>query len=358
MRILDALVGLAILGYVAWALWIGGEGAPAVRPSAAADTERIRIRFSGLGWTSAGLAFLAILVLVSRHFGGGESGPADALASKAEKIELVERMRSMIAEASDAESAAVMSVDAKDVQESVDRSRAALQETAKAKAALGPTLGDDGRAKKALSEFEASFAAFERIGRELGSLAPKNTNGEARELAFGPAAEAVDRMDEAGARIAKSASSPDAIRLALGAVVAARRVQVLLPLHIAEASDAGMDRIETRMAEANREAREDLAGLEALPGLANDGDLSGLASAYGSFGEIQSRILALSRENTNVHSLEIASVKMRAAKIRCQDALDELQRAIRDAQVKGVRPPPPFNPRRLRPEASTSQERS
>ncbi len=350
MSTLDLWVAGILLGYVAWALSLGGRSR---RPPRPADTPGIvhrRSRFAGFGWSGAGIGFLAILVVGARFY-RGESAPADALVRKAERIECVERMRSMIAEASDAQSSAVMSVDAKEAQDSVDRSRAAIQETAKAEETLGRDLGDDGRAKKALTEFEASFSEFERVGRELGSLAPKNTNEEARQLAFGPAADAVDRMDGAAARIvAKSATAQDATRLALGAVVAARRIQTLLPLHIAEASDAGMDRIESRMDEAEREALRDLDDLQALPGLATDGDVSALAKAFESFRAARARILALSRENTNVRSLQIAAGKLRAAKIRCQDALDELQRSIHDAPVPGVRAAPPFNPRRLRSE--------
>jgi len=104
-------------------------------------------------------------------------------------------------------------------------------------------------------------------------------------------------------------------------------------------------------AEADREARRDLDDLQALPGLATDGDVAALASAFESFRQVRAKILSLSRENTNVHALEIAAGKMRAAKIRCQDALDELQRSIHDAPVPGVHAAPPFNPRRLRSES-------
>jgi len=351
MSTLDLWVAGGIFGYVAWALSLGRKHAPLPRPADLHGVAHERFRFAGLGWTSVGVAFLAILIFAARFY-RGDSAPADALVRKAERIECVERMRSMIAEASDAQSSAVMSVDAKDAQESVDRSRAAIQETAKAEGELGRTLGDDGHARKALSDFEASFSEFERVGRELGSLAPKNTNVQARELAFVEGAEAVDRMDAAAARVVgKNASSRDAIRLALGVVVATRREQALLPVHIAEASDSGMDRIESKMDEADREARRDLDDLQALPGLATDGDVAALASAFESFRQVRAKILALSRENTNVHALEIAAGKMRAAKIRCQDALDELQRSIHDAPVPGVHAAPPFNPRRLRSES-------
>lgn len=351
MSTLDLWVAGILLGYVAWALSLGRKREPLPRPANRHGIVHRRIPFAGFGWTGIGVGFLAVLVFGARFY-RGESAPADALVRKAERIECVERMRSMIAEASDAESSAVMSVDAKDAQESVDRSRAAIQETARADEALGRSLGDDGHAKKALSDFEASFAEFERVGRELGSLAPKNTNVQARELAFVEGAEAVDRMDGAAARVVgKDASSRDSIRLALGVVVAARREQALLPVHIAEASDSGMDRIESRMDEADREARRDLDDLRVLPGLATDGDVAALASAFESFRQVRAKVLALSRENTNVHALEIAAGKLRAAKIRCQDALDELQRSIHDAPVPGVRAAPPFNPRRLRSES-------
>jgi hypothetical protein len=347
MTLLDVCVGAVLVGYIAWALTLSSRLSPPPRPVDRPGNGGAQPRFGSLGWTAGGVAFLALLVFVGRNFGGA-TGSAEALVRKAERIELVERMRSMIAEACDAESSAVMSADAKDARASVDRSRAAIEETAKAEAALGRNLEKEDGAKKALEDFERSFAEFEQVGRELGSLAPKNTNGEARDLASGPAAEAVDRMDVAAARLA--AKNGNAARLALGAVVAARRAEVLLPLHIAEASDAGMDRLESRMDEADREARRDLDELRALPAVVDDADYASLSSAFQSFRDVRARILALSRENTNVRSLEIAAGKLRAAKIRCQDALDELQRSIHDAPVPGVRATPPFNPRRLRAE--------
>src|SRR5262245_60774487 len=121
MGFLDVCVVAGVAGFLAWALKLGIELAPSAR------TQRFRSvgdrpGTSSLVWTSAGAVLTALLVVVAWRF-RAEPTSTQALVRQAERIELVERMRSMIAEACDAESAAVMSADAGRAREAVDRSR-------------------------------------------------------------------------------------------------------------------------------------------------------------------------------------------------------------------------------------------
>ncbi|HUJ72620.1 MAG TPA: hypothetical protein VLZ30_10265, partial [Verrucomicrobiae bacterium] len=192
---------------------------------------------------------------------------------------------------------------------------------------------------------------FQTIDKELLALAVKNTNIKANSLAFGPAADALMEMDTALSRlVAKNAGSADARSVALlafGAQTAALRIQTLLAPHIAEESDKKMDEFETQMAKDDQEVRKDLDGLAALLKPGGDPDLNTATSAYARFSEIRTRILALSRENTNVRSLAMSLDQKRKVMFVCQDALATLQRAILEEPIPGVNYGLPENPRQL-----------
>lgn len=101
------------------------------------------------------------------------------------------------------------------------------------------------------------------------------------------------------------------------------------------------------MSGEDRIVRGDLDGLAALPELRGDPDLGTAASAYARYGETRSRILALSRENTNVHSLSLSLGRKRKALALCQDALITLQEAIQAEPIAGVNLGPSSNPRHM-----------
>ena len=62
------------------------------------------------------------------------------------------------------------------------------------------------------------------------------------------------------------------------------------------------------------------------------------------FLELKSRILALSRESTNVASLALSLNKQRKAMALCVEALNALQQAILEEPIAGVDLRPPTQP--------------
>ena len=135
--------------------------------------------------------------------------------------------------------------------------------------------------------------------------------------------------------------------LAFGAQTAALRLQTLLAPHIAEESEKKMDDLETQMSKEDQQVRRNLDGLAALQKLRGDPDLETAASAYARFIEIKGRILALSRENTNVRSLAISLGQKRKTLLQCQEVLSALQQAIQDELIPGVNYESAPNPRSL-----------
>jgi hypothetical protein len=199
-----------------------------------------------------------------------------------------------------------------------------------------------------LSEFSRAFAECLRIDSSLLDLAVKNTNLKAYNLAFGPAAEALGEMDGALARMIAAYAASDspegkrAMLLAAGAQSGALRIQSLLPPHIAQASETRMDELESKMAEEDQTIRLNLAELATINGPSGRGDLAAASAAYDRFGGIRKEILLLSRENTNVRSLDLSLNQKRAAVLQSQEALAALERAVK---AESVTPPAPQSPR-------------
>jgi hypothetical protein len=308
---------------------------------------KTRPRTEDVLWMAAGAVILALLLLLVWHF---RQDPAQQIAFKASRVDLVGRMQLALASASEAEKSAVLAVADPDSQAYADQARAATAEVERERQELGRLLATGGtqRERDLLAQFSEAFGGLQRIDDEVLRLAVKNTNLKAYGLSFGPAADTLAEMDAALSRVlARHAGSPDEKRvmlLAFGARIGVLRIQALLAPHIAEESDAKMDRLEATMVEEELQVRKDLDGLAALPRLEKDPDLAVAASRFARFRELEARILALSRENTNVRSLALSLNQKRRAMVLCLDALNALQQAIREEPVAGLtygRPPIP-----------------
>src|SRR5882724_5913527 len=301
-------------------------------------------------WMAVGAAMLLAVMLIVLHVQKGQS-PAEQLAFKARRVDLVERMRLALASASEAEKSAVLAVTDDDSQKFADQARAATAEVGRGGKELGELLQAGGTTNERylLAQFSKVFAEFQHIDSDLLVLAVKNTNLKAYSLAFGPVADALQEMDIALSRVVtKSAAAPEARNaalLAFGAQTAALRIQALLAPHIAEESDLKMDELELRMTKQDQEVRKDLDGLAALPMFREDTDLEMAVSDYAKFSKVRTQILAFSRENTNVRSLAISLNQKRKVMLLCQDALAALQQAILQEHIAGVNDGSPSNPR-------------
>jgi Four helix bundle sensory module for signal transduction len=310
----------------------------------------IKTGIKGALWMVPGAALMLVLVLVVAHL-QKQQNPAERLALKAGRVDLVNRMQVALSSASEAEKSAVMATTDQESQVFADQARSATAEVELERRELGELLKTGGTQaeRELLAQFSQTFAEFQRIDNDLLTLAVKNTNLKAYSLAFGPAADALKEMNTALSRlVAANAKSPDAKKvmlLAFGAEIGALRIQTLLAPHIAEENDQKMDNIEALMANEDTQVRNALKGLRLLPNLSGDDSLTKAASLYAQFSGIRTRILALSRENTNVLSLAISLNQKRKVALLCQDALNALRQAILDEPIAGVTYGRPAKPR-------------
>ena len=298
---------------------------------------------------AVGAVVLFAVFLVVFHF-YQKPNPARQLAFKASRVDLVNRMRLALASASEAEKSAVLAITDQESQTFADQARAAATEVDKLRRDLGELLKTGGTEpeKGLLDKFSQLFDEFRRIDDELLKLAVKNTNVKAYALAFGPARAALDETTSGLSRvIASHAGSSDekkVMRLAYGAEISGLRLQALIPPHIAEENEQRMDEFETLMSREDKQIRKNLEELAHLPPLSRNADLAAAASSYARFGKVRTQILELSRENTNVKSLSISLNQKRKVMGLCQDALNELQKAIMEEPIAGVtygNPPKP-----------------
>jgi len=296
---------------------------------------KIKPGIKDLLWMAAGAAVLLVCLLVVFHFHNEQDATAQ-LTRKVQRADWVGRMQLDLASAAEAEKSAVLAPADQDSQTFADQARAATANVEQERQELNKLLPPNGTGheRELLAQFSTAFAEFQRIDKELLALAVQNTNLKAYSLTFGPAATALKAMDESLARL--PTEDAPALRFATNARIAAWRLLTLIPPHIAEEDETKEDALEALMATEDAQVQKNLADLAALPKFSNNLDVTSATARYAEFSKIKSRILILSRENTNVRSLSISLNQKRKVMLVCQDALGALQQAIQAEPIAGI----------------------
>jgi hypothetical protein len=193
---------------------------------------------------------------------------------------------------------------------------------------------------RAFEAFRTHWEKYQSLDEKILALAVENTNLKAQRLSFGPAGQAADEFKDALLSVASSASAKDRCRtseLATNAILGVREIQVLQAPHIAELDDAKMAELEKRMADLETSTRKALTELTPLTAATARPALDKAAAAFDRFKETSTQLLALSRRNTNVRSLDLALREKPALMTACDESLRTVQQGLAEQLSKATR---------------------
>ena len=267
-------------------------------------------------------------------------------ASVSERIELVQSLRLALAATSEAQNSAVMATREHDSKSFVEEARMENAAFDRGKTKLSYLVKQRGVENEVglMEKVDETFREFQRIDNQLLDLAILNSNRKAYDLAFGPARKALQEIDEELSNlIAKQGNSVSekdfqVLNLANDARIRGLRIQLLLLPHIAESSDQKMDELEAQIAEEDQGIRRSLELLTRLLSRVDSTGIATITSRYHEFEETRTRIINLSRENTDIRSVAIALNEKRKAMLACEDALAALENAIRSERIATTLP--------------------
>ena len=284
-------------------------------------------------------AFLVILAATA--FSCGHESVNVTLQKVSQARELASDLIVQFTMASDAANRAVMADTDEASIEFAKETREATAAVQKDVDALRSTLTTLGYADEntLLSAFANNFAEYRRLDDNVLGLAVENTNLKAQRLAFGPAQDAANTFRDAlkGLTAASAADTWHVEALSATAVMTVREIQVLQGPHIADADEAVMTKMEKQMSTSQTAARKSLDALRPIVSTASRPKLDSAAAALKRFLELNTQIIALSRRNTNVHSLMLSLDEKRKMTLACQDNLRALQAALSKRGYSGIR---------------------
>jgi hypothetical protein len=195
--------------------------------------------------------------------------------------------------------------------------------------------------KKLVTEFNTCWAELRKLDHAILELAVQNTNLKAASLSQGEGAETLTRYENALDAILKSYSgTPNEGRVAellYHAGISALKIQTLHSTHISEASDEKMDLIETQIKKEETEASTSLDKLSSIIGEKNRENLLQAKTAFSEFMTVTSKVITLSRKNSNIKSLELSLGRKRKIAAQCDEILVTLQEVIQNKTVKATK---------------------
>lgn len=188
-----------------------------------------------------------------------------------------------------------------------------------------------GEESRLLADLQTRVAAYRALDQSVLQLAVEGSNVKAQRLSFGAGRAAADEVGASLADIGRGADASSRWRIdaaAATAMMRVREIQSLQAPHIAEAGDDVMTRLERDMTTATSAARSALETLGPLVSASSRPRLTAAAAALDRFLAVNAEVVALSRRNTNVRSLELSLNRMRVLRAACAESVRMLSDAL------------------------------
>lgn len=288
-----------------------------------------------LSFTILGL-LVAVLTLVT-----GRKGPAFLTMVRTSQV--VAAMRANLHAAVEAEKSSVLAETEEASQTSAVEARRRLAEVDIDLRELERLIAQRAEPEEVslLRDFLRSWETLKQVDAELLPLAVQKTNLRAQRLAYGPGAEAAERLQAALSSLVDADAPCDrgreVARWAFRAAAAAGRIHALQASHIAESSDQRMDELEASMAACHHQLVEALSRLDQVGGSAAKPDLVEARAAAERLWEVNVELIPLSRRNTDVRSLSLSLGPKQVITAQCQDLLQALQTAVESTGFRATR---------------------
>ena len=279
-------------------------------------------------WMTTGALLLLGVILVILAV-KGYVNPTERLEARKHKGELIMAMLAALATADEAEKSAVLSTDDEESKKFAQRSKdAALAVTQKGTQFSDLLKRFGSPDENALyQQFTGEFQQYQKINDELLSLAVRNTNVKAYAILYGPADQLFNEIRQ---MLADSANF-DVNKMALPSLHAQidlLDIKATLPQHIREQDDKKMTEMEKQILADEEDLKSNLDTLLSLAGNKNADTIKKTQSAFTELQGLRSAIIDLSRENTNVHSLDISLKQKYSISAACRAALDNLKEKV------------------------------
>ena len=289
-----------------------------------------------------GLAVALIVFAMVMKYSNNPVSINNYYENSIEKNKTLAQIRINLLQAEDMEKNAVMAhTDLESLQfANQSRSASALVEEQRMKlAALIEAIPMDDE-RKLMDEFSRCWKEFGALDQVILQLAVENTNLKAASLSREKGAEAMLRFEQAIHDFFTPSLAPDdrqVASLAHQALIAALKLYNLHAVHIAEESDEAMDRFEQRMQSEAREVSQRLDALEAATGAAGRETVLRAKTAFADFTAVTDQVVALSRKNSNIKSLQLSLGRKRNVAAQCDEILAKLQERHQHRKLKATK---------------------
>ena len=190
-------------------------------------------------------------------------------------------------------------------------------------------------------EFNNCWTELRKLDEVILELAVQNANLKAASLSREKGAEAMRRFEHAledVMRLYLGAQNEGRVaRLLCRAMTSGLKIYNLHSFHIAEASDEKMDQIEMQMKAEQNEASNSLDELTGIVGEKSRQALLQAKTAFTEFMEVTEKVIKLSRQNSNVKSLELSLGRKRKVAAQCDEILVTFQEVVQNRTFKATR---------------------
>jgi hypothetical protein len=298
---------------------------------------------SKVAWLAGVIVALA-LVYAGLKFYGLSFYFEDAVRDQTRKTELLSQMRIGLLSSIEAEKSAVLAVTDESSEAFARNSEQAANAVEDRKAELAKLIdaGKSSEEQKLLGEFSGCWTEMRKIDKVLLELAVQNTNLKAARLSEVEGGEDIGRFERALEKLLETppAGAPghQIVRLVFKAIADALKIHYLHGPHIAEATDQRMDELEGEMRRLDLEVRASLEELSRfVEGTEQRNLLASAQAAYDDFQKVTAEVVKLSRQNSNVKSLQLSLGKKRVIAAQCEDILASLQEVVRSRAFKATR---------------------